>query len=199
MESHSAPPVDNTASGSFQNGFVDGAALVQLLQHANFSRPTPPQLQQQTHSNSALMSNISALLSNISQGGNNTLQSTAPLPLPPSNALLPQSLTMHGQPVSEAVYLSALRQQMYQRPMAQPTVQPPVHSATLDTLAGTLPDDETILVNTLSTRKLKGRNVREALEALHGVCPIPVPALRYLPSYAGEQSYGGVMERLFPQ
>lgn len=44
-------------------------------------------------------------------------------------------------------------------------------NSTLDGLAGTLPDDEKILVNTLSARALKGWSVRQALEALHGVGP----------------------------
>lgn len=163
-------PMATTGGGSYHNGPVDGAALVQLLQHASSSRPQPQQ--QNPSSNSALMANLGAFLSIISQGGNNALQPNAPVALAPIHAPISQSLAIPGQPgssSSEAADISSLIQQLYQRPVAQPPVQLSTQSTTLDTLAGTLSDDEAILVNTLSTRKLKGRNVREALEALHGV------------------------------
>ena len=176
MASHNALPVATTTGGTLHNPLSDHAALAQFLQQAGLSRPTLPQAQQQSQPDGALIANIGALLSNLSQGGNNIPMSNGPAPLAPIHSLIPQSLAMSGQPGSStsAAYISTLLQQLCQRPANQPAVtvpiQAPVPSTTLDTLAGTLPDDEAILVNTLSTRRLKGRNVREALEGLHGVC-----------------------------
>ena len=108
--------------------------------------------------------------------------STAPTPNP--HSLFAPSISTHnialplnnmGAVSPELLQTLAVLRQLTPQPANPRTVQPPPASSqqhtasTLDTLAGTLPDDETILVNTLSARAFKGWSVRQALEALHGV------------------------------
>ena len=86
------------------------------------------------------------------------------------------SLGTLGAISPDVLHLLAALQQLVQQPASHSTgtTHPPPASAqhaasTLDVFAGTLPDDEEILVNILSARALRGWSVRQSLEALHGV------------------------------
>ena len=98
-----------------------------------------------------------------------------------SQSLFAPSVSMHNSipsqstpgVISPEVLQMLVLRQLAQQP-ANNTANPQhvsSQNSTLDGLAGTLPDDEKILVNTLSARALKGWSVRQALEALHGVGP----------------------------
>lgn len=87
----------------------------------------------------------------------------------------PSTLGTPGVMSSKVMQMFTVPQQSAQQ-QENPSMVHPSSSqrplSTLDVLAGTLPDDESILVNALLSRTMRGWSVRRALEALHGVCSL---------------------------
>ncbi|KAH9937041.1 uncharacterized protein B0H18DRAFT_968871 [Fomitopsis serialis] len=142
------------------------AALASLLRQRTESHPQP-----QHQPNQALLANLGYLLSNNAQLSFNPSVSQGTRGAPqPFNATGHGQSRMTGPEMGQLlVALQQATQQTAVSGMSHPNSQPPSQATTLDKLAGSSPDDERILVNTLATRGLKGWSVRQALEALHGV------------------------------
>ncbi|KZT72801.1 hypothetical protein DAEQUDRAFT_754855 [Daedalea quercina L-15889] len=159
---------------------MDGSTLLRILQQTNLPL-AQPQSQPQQQLDPALLANVtSALMSSASQGSQLPSQPQLSYNAPIGGHVPWQSFTVNGQSAPAAVDITQLLpilQQLTQHPVVSNTPAAPVHSqppghgqATgLDRLAGTSPDDEQILLNRMSVRSIKGWNVRQTLEGLHGV------------------------------
>ncbi|TFY65161.1 hypothetical protein EVJ58_g2159 [Rhodofomes roseus] len=140
-----------------------------------FLQQSNPQLLQPQQAHDVALAGFRQLLAHNGAGSTSHPLSSSQLSYQPAPTFQPANLT--GGPAitsSDALRLLTLLQQGSPQSATPSSTtpfnsQPPSQSTTLDKAVGALPDDERILVNTLSTRNLKGWTVREALEALHGV------------------------------